>query len=68
MTRIILGPAEMTEITEITEIFFAGEKLGASHNHFLYFLYLTLSSDVTTWDSPCEHDSPLAAPSGLWDK
>ncbi len=34
MTRIILGPAE---ITEITEIFFAGEKLGASHNHFLYF-------------------------------
>ena len=26
-------------MTEITEIFFAGEKLGASHNHFLYFRY-----------------------------
>ena len=25
------------------------------------------SSDVTTRDSPCKHDSPLAAPSVLWD-
>ena len=59
MTQIILGPAEITEITE--SLAFAGKSI-------IHFLYLTLSSDVTTWDSPCEHDSPLAAPSGLWDK
>ena len=62
MGLMFLSPNEMTEITE--SLAFAGKSI----IHFLYFLYLTLSSDVTTWDSPCEHDSPLAAPSGLWDK
>ncbi len=33
----------------------------------VYFCTLTMSSDVTTWDSSCKHDSPLAAPSVLRD-
>ena len=43
-------------------------KISVTKVTLIYQEFDLWSSDVTTRDSPCKHDSPLAAPSVLRDK